>query len=55
MERWSVMVSFTKTIKKIIVHPLFGVPAATVGGTDTPWHTHGYASGPITEIIVWVL
>ncbi len=32
------------TIKKIIILHLFlGVPAATVGGTGTPWHTHGYA------------
>ncbi len=28
------------TIKKIIILHLFlGVPAATVGGTGTPWHT----------------
>ncbi len=32
------------TIKKIIILHLFlGVPAATVGGTGTPWHTCGYA------------
>ncbi len=32
------------TIKKIIILHLFlGVPAATVGGTSTPWHTRGYA------------
>ncbi len=32
------------TIKKIIILNLFlGVPAATVGGTGTPWHTRGYA------------
>ncbi len=32
------------TIKKIIILHLFlGVPAATVGGTGTPWHTRGYA------------
>ncbi len=34
------------TIKKIIILHLFlGVPAATVGGTGTPWHTRGYAPG----------
>ncbi len=34
------------TIKKIIIlHLLLGVPAATVGGTGTPWHTRGYAPG----------
>ncbi len=34
------------TIKKImILHLFLGVPAATVGGTGTPWHTHGYAPG----------
>ncbi len=34
------------TIKKIIiVHLFLGVPAATVGGTGTPWHTRGYAPG----------
>ncbi len=38
------------TIKKIIILHLFlGVPAATVGGTGTPWHTRGYA--PATVII----
>ncbi len=32
------------TIKKIIILHLFlGVPAATVGGTGTLWHTRGYA------------
>jgi len=32
------------TIKKILILHLFlGVPAATVGGTSTPWHTRGYA------------
>ncbi len=32
------------TIKTIIILHLFlGVPAATVGGTGTPWHTRGYA------------
>ncbi len=32
------------TIKKIIIlHLILGVPAATVGGTGTPWHTRGYA------------
>ncbi len=35
------------TIKKIIILHLFlGVPAATVGGTGTPWHTRGYAPDP---------
>ncbi len=29
--------------KKIIPHLFLGVPAATVGGTGTPWHTRGYA------------
>ncbi len=34
------------TIKKIIILHLFlGVPAATLGGTRTPWHTRGYAPG----------
>ncbi len=34
------------TIKKIIIlHLVLGVPAATVGGTGTPWHTRGYAPG----------
>ncbi len=32
--------------KKIILHLFLGVPAATVGGTGTPWHTRGYAPGP---------
>ncbi len=37
------------TIKKIIILHLFlGVPAATVGGTGTPWHTRGYAPGSET-------
>ncbi len=37
------------TIKKIIILHLFlGVPAATVGGTGTPWHTRGYAPGVTT-------
>ncbi len=32
------------TIKKsIILHLFLGVPAVTVGGTGTPWHTRGYA------------
>ncbi len=31
-------------LKKILILHLFlGVPAATVGGTGTPWHTRGYA------------
>ncbi len=35
------------TIKKIIILHLFlGVPAATVSGTGTPWHTRGYAPAP---------
>ncbi len=35
------------TIKKIIILHLFlGVPAATLGGTGTPWHTRGYVPGP---------
>ncbi len=39
------------TIKKIIILHLFlGVPAATVGGTGTPWHTRGYA--PATNILM---
>ncbi len=29
--------------KKKILHLFLGVPAATVGGTGTPWHTRGYA------------
>ncbi len=38
------------TIKKIIILHLFlGVPAATVGGTGTPWHTRGYAPGMYTN------
>ncbi len=42
------------TIKKIIILHLFlGVPAATVGGTGTPWHTRGYA--PVTEVNISVL
>ncbi len=37
------------TIKKIIILHLFlGVPAATLGGTGTPWHTRGYAPGLFT-------
>ncbi len=36
-------------IKKIIILHLFlGVPAATVGGTGTPWHTRGNAPGTDT-------
>ncbi len=39
------------TIKKIIILHLFlGVPAATVGGTGTPWHTRGYAPGVVTDV-----
>ncbi len=41
------------TIKKIIIlHLILGVPAATVGGTGTPWHTRGYAPGNITNMFV---
>ncbi len=41
------------TIKKIIILHLFlGVPAATVGGTGTPWHTRGYAPDTDTDIYV---
>ncbi len=33
------------TINKIIIlHMFLGVPAATVGGTGTPWHTRGNAT-----------
>ncbi len=40
------------TIKKIIILHLFlGVPAATVGGTGTPWHTRGYA--PVYNRTQW--
>ncbi len=34
---------FITIIKIIILHLILGVPAATVGGTGTPWHTRGYA------------
>ncbi len=38
------------TIKKIIILHLFlGVPAATVGGTGTPWHTRGYAPASLSS------
>ncbi len=41
------------TIKKIIILHLFlGVPAATVGGTGTPWHTRGYA--PDVYICIYI-
>ncbi len=41
------------TIKKIIILHLFlGVPAATVGGTGTPWHTRGYAP-ELYNIVQW--
>ncbi len=45
------------TIKKIIILHLFlGVPAATVGGTGTPWHTRGYAPEPkLTKLCTRVL
>ncbi len=40
------------TIKKIIILHLFlGVPAATVGGTGTPWHTRGYAPDTRTHTL----
>ncbi len=43
------------TIKKIIILHLFlGVPAATVGGTGTPWHTRGYAPDP-AYVESWVI
>ncbi len=43
------------TIKKIIILHLFlGVPAATVGGTGTPWHTRGYAPGPDPLWLIFV-
>ncbi len=39
------------TIEKIIILHLFlGVPAATVGGTGTPWHTRGYAPALYSSI-----
>ncbi len=42
------------TIKKIIILHLFlGVPAATVGGTGTPWHTRGYAPGAAANVFVF--
>ncbi len=41
------------TIKKIIILHLFlGVPAATVGGTGTPWHTRGYAP-VVYSLLIW--
>ncbi len=41
------------TIKKIIILHLFlGVPAATVGGTGTPWHTRGYAPDTHTHSFI---
>ncbi len=40
------------TIKKIIILHLFlGVPAATVGGTGTPWHTRGYAPVSVSSYL----
>jgi len=43
------------TIKKIIILHLFlGVPAATVGGTGTPWHTCGYAPGTCTGHVLYI-
>ncbi len=42
------------TIKKIIILHLFlGVPAVTVRGTGTPWHTRGYTPG--MKIYYWTL
>ncbi len=38
------------TIKIIILHLFLGVPAATVGGTGTPWHTRGYAPGLLVTL-----
>ncbi len=49
------------TIKKsIILHLFLGVPAATVGGTGTPWHTRGYAPamnifGYITTLFTYMV
>ncbi len=44
------------TIKKIIILHLFlGVPAATVGGTGTPWHTRGYAPAAGATGAIWHL
>ncbi len=43
------------TIKKIIILHLFlGVPAATVGGTGTPWHTRGYAPDIYIYIYIYI-
>ncbi len=43
------------TIKKIIILHLFlGVPAATVGGTGTPWHTRGYAPAFIYRLFALI-
>ncbi len=43
------------TIKKIIIlHLILGVPAATVGGTGTPWHTRGYAPDTHTCIYIYI-
>ncbi len=43
------------TIKKIIILHLFlGVPAATVGGTGTPWHTRGYAPAVYCLFLLWL-
>ncbi len=36
--------------KNIILHLFLGVPAATVGGTGTPWHTRGYAPASVYSI-----
>ncbi len=42
------------TIKKnIILHLFLGVPAVTVGGTGTPWHTRGYAPGLPASNYLW--
>ncbi len=43
------------TIKKtIILHLFLGVPAATVGGTGTPWHTRGYAPDIYIYIYIYI-
>ncbi len=42
------------TIKNIIILHLFlGVPAATVGGTGTPWHSRDYA--PDIYIYIYII
>ncbi len=39
----------------IILHLFLGVPAATVGGTGTPWHTRGYAPDIYIYIYIYVI